>query len=754
MSAPVALKTATAAAEPRTALANLKVPFPNAARRREGLDAATIERIHAASVDDRGEACPSILPPEAVLNWSEEDVRLFFLTDGVVVPSDAADEDDDDEHKPFVVGAPTRPSPRAVAERLLGLARGHGSTAALDELTRELDAFCAGGRPEAAGRACVALASALGAAGEQAPEHLVRADQMGEVAAAAAALEGTTRDPAAGPATGAPPSELDVRALIGVELAKKFSGYGWDDGRVVDVSPDGRMAVRWTSRETERPDDDESMTFMRPAEIVRAAVAREESAALEPWLRAFSSSEECVAAAAAEPRQMDSDADGGEETEATAANVRACDQYLFEIEASDQAKVKRRLRAQGGALRVAPNALVEVAVVENSACSSGLVGQLGARARRDLRKNLLIPLAGRVGTDGRDGYCFNLNDEGTRVLDPDPRCAATYVNDAFGPRRDSASKRALRASMNVSFVLLHDRDGLPHVFWRTQKPIRRGEWLLGDYGDAFWSSKSALSAAAIDDTDLSALMRRVLFSLRGRGAACAIEIGDEDEDEDAIGGGNATVAAVAAPAAQAERALSRGGDEERPPPLHAARQVARRLELEVSQLTLLASPMLDLTHSKSVVMDLVRALGRPGRRGSAERQKLELCYCAFTHFWQDGAADFPAIAKQAPESVVSPLPNAAEISRPSAAHIARCADALLSEDSAALSSLLIITQDERDAHVTPHHRMIMECLVSESLETGFASSCDVRVVTDERSALNGEKELVANASIRAGSEGP
>ena len=102
-----------------------------------------------------------------------------------------------------------------------------------------------------------------------------------------------THEALTGPAAGAPPA-LDPCALINVRVAKKFSGYGWYDGCVVDEPPDerGRMVVLWTSRETGRAED-ASTTQMKPAEIVRCAtrdadsVAREQSDALAPWLLAF-----------------------------------------------------------------------------------------------------------------------------------------------------------------------------------------------------------------------------------------------------------------------------------------------------------------------------------------------------------------------------------------------------------------------------------------------------------------------------------
>ena len=61
-----------------------------------------------------------------------------------------------------------------------------------------------------------------------------------------------------------------------------------------------------------------------------------------------------------------------------------------------------------------------------------------------------MPFVGAVGcTDGRDGFDFDLGDG--RVLNPDLRCAAAFVNDAYGAHRDSKSKSRLKSRQNVEF---------------------------------------------------------------------------------------------------------------------------------------------------------------------------------------------------------------------------------------------------------------------------------------------------------------
>ena len=76
------------------------------------------------------------------------------------------------------------------------------------------------------------------------------------------------------------------------------------------------------------------------------------------------------------------------------------------------------------------------------------------------------------------------------VVDPDPRCAGTYVNDAFGPdqtARESASEGG-HSGQNVEFVRKDDLAGFPHAFWRVLRPVAPGAQLLGDYGADYWRS--------------------------------------------------------------------------------------------------------------------------------------------------------------------------------------------------------------------------------------------------------------------------
>ena len=66
-------------------------------------------------------------------------------------------------------------------------------------------------------------------------------------------------------------------------------------------------------------------------------------------------------------------------------------------------------------------------------------------------------------------------------VDPDPRCAATYANDAFGV--DRKNKRLRRARQNVNFTMVNDGAGQAHIFLQSFRRIRKGETL--------WTSSSS-----------------------------------------------------------------------------------------------------------------------------------------------------------------------------------------------------------------------------------------------------------------------
>jgi hypothetical protein len=153
----------------------------------------------------------------------------------------------------------------------------------------------------------------------------------------------------------------------------------------------------------------------------------------------------------------------------------------------------------------------------------------------------LLPLAGRIVADGRHAFEVSLGAwRGTEVvLDPDPRAAATYVNDAFGSDSE-ARRRAWRgrarppaAPQNVRFFTLYDRAGFPHAFWQVIRPIPPGAELLGDYGDGYWREGIAQQGAVPlvgAEVHVGALMRRLLFGLQGRAAACPIDLGGDHGD--------------------------------------------------------------------------------------------------------------------------------------------------------------------------------------------------------------------------------
>ena len=94
------------------------------------------------------------------------------------------------------------------------------------------------------------------------------------------------------------------------------------------------------------------------------------------------------------------------------------------------------------------------------------------------------------------------------------RCAATFVNDAFGP--DRASRPGQR--QNVKFVCLKDGSGFPHIFWKCIRAVPKGGALWGDYGDDFWEHKQD------DDPIFAAMLRRMLYTVRGCSAAFPIPL--------------------------------------------------------------------------------------------------------------------------------------------------------------------------------------------------------------------------------------
>ena len=173
----------------------------------------------------------------------------------------------------------------------------------------------------------------------------------------------------------------------------------------------------------------------------------------------------------------------------------------------DIAVVKRRLQAPPRGrvgmgdqslelprpIRVAPNAHVEARIIPDG---QFLAGQFGAFARADnaapLPPGHCVPFVGRVVAKGRNAFELQLGEwrGAAVVIDPDPRAACTYVNDAYGPDQAARRRRAQSgpgSQQNVEFVLVRDRAHFPHAFWRVVVPILPGAQLLGDYGAAYWA---------------------------------------------------------------------------------------------------------------------------------------------------------------------------------------------------------------------------------------------------------------------------
>ena len=133
----------------------------------------------------------------------------------------------------------------------------------------------------------------------------------------------------------------------------------------------------------------------------------------------------------------------------------------------------KRLSATNAQVRIIPD-------------GQALAGQFGAFARRDnaapLPEGYLLPFVGRIVEDGgRDAFELELGQWRGKdvVLDPDSRCAGTYVNDAFGPDRAARAAASAGSSrppepQNVEFFFLKGLAGFPHAFWRVIRPIVPG----------------------------------------------------------------------------------------------------------------------------------------------------------------------------------------------------------------------------------------------------------------------------------------
>ena len=81
---------------------------------------------------------------------------------------------------------------------------------------------------------------------------------------------------------------------------------------------------------------------------------------------------------------------------------------------------------------------------------------------------------------------------------------------------DRASRPGQR--QNVKFVCLKDGSGFPHIFWKCIRAVPKGGALWGDYGDDFWEHKQD------DDPIFAAMLRRMLYTVRGCSAAFPIPL--------------------------------------------------------------------------------------------------------------------------------------------------------------------------------------------------------------------------------------
>ena len=182
-----------------------------------------------------------------------------------------------------------------------------------------------------------------------------------------------------------------------------------------------------------------------------------------------------------------------------------------------EAQLKATPASHPTAIWCQPNKLVAVRIVTASDAGNPLTGQFEAYARQDLPPGTLVPFAGKVVKNGRVGYEFALT--GTEfVLDPDPRCAAAYVNDFAGPDRKNKAQK--KSTMNVRFEEIHDGSKFPHVFWRVMGcTVPAGATLWGDYGDSYWRRRKKEA-----DVPLSAVMHRILYCLGGCSQRHAIDI--------------------------------------------------------------------------------------------------------------------------------------------------------------------------------------------------------------------------------------
>ena len=165
------------------------------------------------------------------------------------------------------------------------------------------------------------------------------------------------------------------------------------------------------------------------------------------------------------------------------------------------------------ALLVRPNKLLKVRIVSEE--TNAVAGQFEVTARCALESGVCIPLPGQISRKQvATGDCeVELPSfRGTAcVLAANLKCSAACVNDAYGNDRTRKNKNQRKHKLNAKLMSIFDRAGFPHVFLKTTKPIAKGQVVLIDYGDGFWSDDQV----EVSQNDLCGFAKRLFHSLRG-----------------------------------------------------------------------------------------------------------------------------------------------------------------------------------------------------------------------------------------------
>jgi hypothetical protein len=72
------------------------------------------------------------------------------------------------------------------------------------------------------------------------------------------------------------------------------------------------------------------------------------------------------------------------------------------------------------------------------------------------------------------------------LIKGDARCPGVYVNDAAGTGK---STNVVAEEANDEDFLLHEENGSKVIFWVAKRRIKKGEELLGSYGDDYWKEE-------------------------------------------------------------------------------------------------------------------------------------------------------------------------------------------------------------------------------------------------------------------------